>query len=181
MCSCLNKFCGGRVFQQTLLSNSCEKIGGDDIFTINKQVYLGHQLKINGYYYQKAEGKYYSIYFFYEDGTLLYGDGGFTQKEFIEHEKEFNNNVWLNGVKNYKAYWGLFNIENDSIAFERWYPSSGGPFPAYLRSGKILNDTTFVITKSIRSKNGKEAQQLNETYHFKEFSPKPDSTNNFIK
>lgn len=162
-------------------SSSCEKVGKDDKLTLDKQDYTGNQLRIDGYYYEKFEGKYYSLYFFYEDGTVLYGDGGFTEKEFIEHEKQFTNEVWLNGVKNYKAYWGVFNINNDSIAFERWYPSSGGPFPAYLRTGKILNDTTFVITKSVRSKNGKEEQQLNEVYHFKEFSPKPDSTNNFVK
>lgn len=86
----------------------------------------------------------------------------------------------MNIVRKFKDYWGIFNIKNDSIVFERWYPSSGGPFPAYLRSGKILNDTTFVITKSFRSKIGNEEQQLNETYHFRKFSPKPDSTNIFV-
>ncbi|MCK9451808.1 MAG: hypothetical protein M0Q90_08970 [Bacteroidales bacterium] len=161
-------------------SNSCEKLMKDDELVLQKQNYTGNQLRLDGYYYEEFEEKYYSIYFFYEDGTLLYGDGGFTKKEFIEHEKEFTKDVWLNGVKSYKAYWGLFMIENDSIVFERWYPSSGGPFPAHRRSGKILNDTTFLITKSIRS-NGKEEQKLNEIYHFKKFSPKPDSTNVFIK
>jgi len=163
------------------ISNSCEKIGRDDTLTLTKHRYTGNQLRLDGYYYEEFEGKYYSIYFIYEDGTLMYGDGGFTKEEFIEHEKQFTNDVWINDVKNYKAYWGVFNIYNDSIAFERWHPSSGGPFSAYLRTGKILNDTTFVITKSVCSKNGKEGQQLNEVYHFKSFSPKPDSTNNFVK
>lgn len=162
-------------------SNSCEKVGRDDKFALTKQAYSGNQLKINGYYYQRAEGKYYTIYFFYEDGVLLYGGGNFTYQELIEKEKEYNNEIWLHAVKKYKDYWGIYNIESNSISFERWYPSSGGPYPAYIRSGEILNDTTFVITKSIRSKNGKEKQQLNETYHFRKFSPKPDSTNTFIK
>lgn len=162
------------------LGNSCEKIERDDKFALTKQAYFGYQLKINGYYYQKAEGKYYTIYFFYEDGILLYGGGNFNYQELIDKEKDYNNETWLRAVKKYKDFWGVYYIESNSIAFERWYPSSGGPYPAYIRSGEILNDTTFVITKSIRS-NGKEEQQLNEVYHFKEFSPKPDSTNNFIK
>ena len=52
--------------------------------------------------------------------------------------------------------------------------------PVYLDKGEIQNDSTFLITKSIRSKTGEE-KELNEIYHFKQFSPKPDSTNVFVK
>jgi len=52
-----------------------------------------------------------------------------------------------------------------------------------VREGDIINDTTFVISVSYRMKKGKktEVKARNETYHFKQFSPQPDSTNNFIK
>jgi hypothetical protein len=40
-----------------------------------------------------------------------------------------------------------------------------------------------MFTESYRMKNGKktEVKVMNETYHFKQHSPKPDSTNTFIK
>jgi hypothetical protein len=51
-----------------------------------------------------------------------------------------------------------------------------------VRAGQILNDTTFVIAESYRMNEGKktEVKERNETYHFKQFNPKPDSTNRFI-
>lgn len=149
--------------------------------TIEKQNYKGNQLRIDGYYYQKHEGKYYSLYFFYRDGTILYGGGGFTEKELLEQEKQFTSEAWLKATRNSKIDWGVFIINDGSIAFERWYPSSGGVPPVYLRSGKILNDTTFVINKAINSGKPTEQRTKNETYFFKEFSPKPDSTNPYTQ
>jgi hypothetical protein len=81
-----------------------------------------------------------------------------------------------------KYNYGRFLIENDNIKFERWYPGSP-PLPAYIRSGTILNDTTFVITEIYRMKNGNKTEVetgRNEIYHFKQFSPKPDSTNRYV-
>ena len=85
-------------------------------------------------------------------------------------------------IKNIKFFWGVFNIKNNQILYERWCPSEP-PYRTYVREGNIINDTTFVITKLYRMVNGKktEESELNEVYHFKQFSPKPDSTNKFIK
>jgi hypothetical protein len=66
-------------------SNSCVKIGLDDKLTLTKQDYIGNQLNIKGYYYQESGDKFYTIYFFYEDGTLLYGGGGINQQELDEY------------------------------------------------------------------------------------------------
>jgi hypothetical protein len=106
----------------------------------------------------------------------------------FENTEEINEyiNVELimgNAYKEYQVMWGVFLIENNSIRFEHWYPSSGGPLKAYVRSGTILNDTTFQITKSYRNKNGEKAEvtSRNEVYHFKQFSPKPDSTNKYVQ
>ena len=49
---------------------------------------------------------------------------------------------------------GVFIINGQSIKFEKWYPSSGGGLPAYVREGDIINDTTFVISVSYRMKKG---------------------------
>jgi hypothetical protein len=50
----------------------------------------------------------------------------------------------------------------------------------YVKEGFILNDTTLQITRMYRV-DGSDEHILNYTYHFRQFSPKPDSTNNFIK
>lgn len=54
---------------------------------------------------------------------------------------------------------------------------------AYVRAGKILNDTTFHITESYRMVDGVKTniKQRDEMYYFREFDLKPDSLNNFIK
>ncbi|MBW7845753.1 MAG: hypothetical protein H3C45_08955, partial [Bacteroidia bacterium] len=84
--------------------------------------------------------------------------------------------------KKYKSNWGVFKIEGNFIQFERWYPSDP-PLKAYVRAGTIINDTTFLITESYRMQDGKktEVKTRNETYYFKQFSPKPDSTNTFVQ
>ena len=157
-----------------------EKIILDDKLSIEKQSFSGKQLKTNGYYYFEKNNRFFSNYFLYNDGTLLYGDGSFTNDEFLEHELMFMDKTWINSVKNCKFYWGLYKIEGKFIEFERWYPSSGGPLHTYIKKGEIINDTTFIITKSMRSE-GSEQQIENDIYHFRKFSPKPDSTNVFIK
>ena len=117
--------------------------------------------------------------FFYRDGTLFSG-GDVYENKLNEYEQKYQDGSFFDSKKDNKLYLGLFNIDTDIIKIEKWYPSSGGGMPVYLHSGEILNDTTFVITQSIRPKTG-EQKELNEVYHFKEFSPKPDSTNTFIQ
>ncbi len=159
-------------------SNSCRKcIFADEELTLSKEPYTGNQLKIDGYYYQKKDNDVFAVYFFYNDGTMLYGGGGFSLNK--NYEAQFTSQEWISLVKKSKIRWGVFNIDSNKISFERWYPSSGGGLPVYIRSGNIQNDTTFTITKSIHSKTGEEEKEY-EVYHFKAFSPKPDSTNNFI-
>ena len=160
-----------------------DKIYKDDELSFAKESYIGTELRIDGYYYQEKHGKFYTMYCFYRNGILLYLGGGFSSHQIIELENRIKNGSFYNGVKNLKDYWGVFKIENNNIKFERWYPSSGGGLPTYVREGKILNDTTFVITEVYRMKKGKkiEAETRNEIYHFKEFHPKPDSTNAFVQ
>ena len=91
----------------------------------------------------------------------------------------FTNN---NDFRSSKIWWGLFKIEGDNILYEKWYTSGGNAFKAYVRTGKIINDSTFNVTKSYRVVNGAETNvfSINETYYYRKFSPKPSSNNNFI-
>lgn len=158
-------------------SNTCDKwIGEDDKLELDKKPYAGDELRIEGYFYQKKGDLLYTIYFFYRNGTIRYVGENITLSEFekkiLEEDYIKNNNSKIN--------WGLFNVHDTVIQFERWYPSSGGPTQAYIRSGIIINDTTFHITQSRRS-NGSKTEPKDEFYHFKAFSPKPDSTNSYMK
>jgi hypothetical protein len=78
-----------------------------------------------------------------------------------------------------KVGWGVFLIKGNNIECEVWSTSVGGGLPVGRGEGIILNDTTFCIVKSINIRDGKEFPH-NDIYHFRKFSPKPDSTNNFI-
>jgi hypothetical protein len=87
-----------------------------------------------------------------------------------------------NSYKDRKYVWGVFKINNDSIIYERWLPTEIR-YKSYTYKGVIINDTTFNITERFRLVNGlkDEFELRDETYHFRQFSPKPDSANNFIK
>lgn len=163
------------------LTSSCKKdIMKDDALSIQRTSYTGDELRIDGYYYQEVDNSFFSIYFFYRNGVLLSAGGVFSNENAIEEyiKKEFLRNE---GYRKNKTFWGIFNIEGDTIKFERWYPSEP-PLKAYVREGEILNDTTFVITESYHLVDGHRADltQRNEVYHFKEFTPKPDSVNLFV-
>jgi hypothetical protein len=163
------------------ISPACTKhnLLKDDELSLKKRNYQGKQLRIDGYYYGKyLNDEYIDTYFFYSDGTLMYG-GTCKASEIDGLEHAFKTQEFVNKGKDVKYYWGLFQIDDNTIQFERWYPGEP-PYKSYIRSGAILNDTTFHISKSMRS-DGSEEREKDELYHFKQFSPKPDSTNSFVQ
>lgn len=160
----------------------CSEKFSDDKLTLIRQEYKGHELNIDGFYYQYSHSnkntEYYSIYFLYRNGIIIY----FTtaSKSTLDDMPSFIEKHF-NLIQKNKDCYGIFLIEDSSIKFEKWYPANlGQGLPVYIREGKILNDTTFHITVSYRP-DGSERREKDEVYHFKQFSPKPDSTNNFIK
>jgi hypothetical protein len=140
-----------------------------------------NKLSLNGYYYLKESGSntgIISVLFLYQNGILLHV-GGF-KMSLPEIDDYINTNILNYNFSKNRLGWGVYIINNFNITFERWYPSSGGPMPVYVRKGNILNDSTFIMLSS-EKQNGKDKKFISETYHFRAFSPKPDSTNNFIK
>lgn len=169
-----------------LLSISCacsKLLFGSEELTLPKQPYTGNELRIDGYYYYKyypGENEvYYSTYLLYENGIILYG-GAVNETEITRLENDFKSNKWIEIQRKYKYMWGVFIINGNKLLFERWYPNSPGQPKVYINEGKILNDTTFQITTFYRP-DGSKRREKDEIYHFKPFSPKPDSTNNFVK
>jgi len=153
----------------------------DDALSLKIAPYTGSELRTDGYYYNEYIPSYLTVYFFYIDGTVLYGSS-FPTNELNMQEVKYSNGDHYYYAKNLKYYWGIFKVEGNELLFERWYPTQP-PLKAYIRSGIIHNDTTFKITEYYRMQGGQKTniESRNEVYHFKAFSPKPDSTNSFVK
>ena len=175
------------LFSALLLSSKCDnwpKPTPDDSLSLPLQNYTGTEIKTDGYWYDVSPDSdnniWFNIYFFYENGVIF---GGTSVQDYnLEmREEEFRNGTYYESSFDIKHNWGVFVVDSPYIAFERWYPNFP-PLHAYVRAGKIINDTTFVITESYRMVDGQktEMKDRNETYHFKKFCPKPDSTNSFI-
>jgi hypothetical protein len=164
-----------------LTMSNCKKDDSmKDSLSIIKTDYLGNDLRIDGYYYQLLEGNIYGITFFYRNGVVLRCGG--SKKDFQDAEEFITTNFINNdSFKNIKGGWGLYIIENSKLTFEYWFLSHT-PFTSQTRIGTIVNDSVFVINEHYLMKDGKKAKfyEINEPYYFREFSPKPDSTNIFI-
>jgi len=167
-----------------LILIGCKDIFQDEKYTLIRTSYLGNQLKINGYYYtyvnetDSINSKYYDVLFLYNNGVAIFAGGGIKE----EMEEMFRKEEFYNYIKNVPAAWGIFNIENDSIMIER--PKSYGWFNSYMFTlvGSIQDDSTIHIIKDISSTgNGGKPKIINQLYRFREFTPKPDSTNVFVK
>ena len=151
----------------------------DNQLSLPLMPYNGEQLRMDGYYYQVGydENTVFSPCFFYKNGILISLGG-------IENSLEELDEALKTSYYNTHSYkkdvlaWGIFFIEDSVIKFERW--GSTVLQSPLIREGVILNDTTFHIT-NIYNNDGSEQRKVNEIYHFREFSPKPDSTNVFIK
>jgi hypothetical protein len=158
----------------------CSKIFPDAKLSMQRKDYNGNELRIDGYYFREDNtSSRMIIYLLYNNGVLLYG-GAPLISEIEKRKQEFASGEWHNTRKNDKAAWGIFCIDGKNIRIEKWEPSTGIGLPVYIREGNILNDTTIHITIGYSS-DGSDRRKLNEVYHFREFSPKPDSTNVYIK
>lgn len=152
----------------------------DKELTLQKAPYYGSELKIDGFFYhQREETDRYHIIFFYSNGVLLYG---YDQKEDnLSNVEDLIKNGIYHDASDTHHLWGIFEINNDNLIFERWTPSPwpSNPQPAKYYC-KIINDTTFKIYSSEMSYEGNPDVE-NDTYKFRKFDNKPDSTNNFIR
>jgi len=162
-----------------LMNSSCYDRGPDDELFLEKVPYEGKELRMDGFYYTEytnEDGIFWDIYFFYRDGSLIYTGAPVYGLEVFE--QHIINGVFDgNNISKYRL--GVFQIKEDSIFFERWYPTER-PLKAWIKSGIILNDTTFHITSWKRMKTD-EVYTKDEIYKFKQFNYKPDSTNSYIK
>jgi hypothetical protein len=149
----------------------------DEPFLIQKHDNVTNKLKLNGYYYTKDSGQvksFCTLILLYANGVISYrGTTEFLGFDSLDRLISLHTNT----IKSQKRNWGLYEINANSIAYEQ-LATQATKYYRFHSDGQILSDTSFVITQTFGSNN--KIQPLNETYHFRQFSPKPDSTNNFI-
>lgn len=146
-----------------------------------------NKLRLDGYYYtleEKSEALYSTILILYSNGCIY----GFMGERINSHNFNFiNSDNFIDTLSKFKLNstkdnWAGYSITDSLITIKRVWGRIGETLYTY--KGVILNDTTFIIKKIITegsiqySENG--IDDVNEIYHFRSYSPKPDSTNNFI-
>ena len=144
-----------------------------------REDYLGDQLRIDGLYYLEPYNGYISyIQFYYRNGINF-------QISFSEEITDPANlasiltKEKIESHRKRKYNWGIFKIKGNEFLSERWQtPEQGNYFATTTWTGNILSDTSFIVTKIDYSKGVSEGRAI---WHFYPFSPKPDSTNVFIK
>ena len=163
---------------------SCEEPVIYKDFILKKIPYTGNELRMDGYYYRylDCEGNNCIFaYCFYRNGIVLHmGGGALSLKEADEYVKQFMERDINSNYE--RSNWGLFVVDNQTIKFELYYPQEYFTKWTGIMEGVILNDTTFRIT-SFYDPSNDERRTKNDTYYFRQFSPKPDSTvaNKWIK
>jgi len=163
---------------------SCEEPVIYKDFILKKIPYTGNELRMDGYYYRYYDcggNNCIAAYCFYRNGILLHIGGGALSLE--ERDEEIKQFMERDLNSNYeRSRWGLFVVDNQIIKFELYYPQEYFTRWTGIMEGVILNDTTFRIT-SFYDPSNDERRTKNDTYYFRQFSPKPDSTvaNKWIK
>jgi len=146
---------------------------------MKKTPYFGEELRIDGYYYSTIEyDKYIDVAVFYRNGfciNTLVEPVNQDTLSYIENDILLND-AYINKLKNAPGHIGVFQIMYPDIQFEVWVFRTD-PTSSF---GSIINDTTFIINKRVDNRT-KKTTSVNLTYRFKEFSPKPDSTNVYVK
>ena len=151
--------------------SSCDKE-----YMVKKKSYTGNELRIDGYYYRQNHTET-NVLIFYRNGIMFnfYNSFPTIDLNIIDNDIEEKFSYY----KDEERYWGTFIINGKSIEYSNWHTSMRAAIGPSKSVGDILNDTTFHITKHLQSPY--HEFERDELYHFREFYPKPDSTNNFIK
>jgi hypothetical protein len=152
---------------------SCQK-RTFDMQTLERENYRGKEIKTEGYYYAfsktstgESSG---TIFFLYQNGVFLYlgSPKSGTIKELDNYVLQHNT---ASTIPDAREFWGVFQIEQNQVSIERWLFSSGRNIPSKVFQGQIVNDTTMSL----------KLFDIVETWKFRAFSAKPDSTNAYVK
>ena len=89
-----------------------------------------------------------------------------------------NDDIINDPSKDPPIFKGVYSVDVPAIDLSIW--NWGESYVVrFVHTGRIVNDTTFVITE-VEETNGGPTTEVDLTYRFVPFSPKPDSTSTFI-
>jgi len=167
-----------------LLSLSSCEIELEEMY-LTRNDYVSDRLRVDGYYYDKEPNsdRVALGYFFYQNGISYYYSNAYYDSfsELEELIKSFNTSKVH---QKYAVGWGVFNVMDSTILIEKYYQSALNKKLTAIFSGEILNDTTFTLNERYKlDQNGDkyDVLEFDATYYFRQYSSKPDSTNNYIK
>jgi hypothetical protein len=157
-----------------LLLSSCSPTWRTKL-SMSRVDYTGTELKTEGFYYNKNFG----TFILYKNGIYLGGYSAVGDVNDVQGLVDFwKNPRFLAVYKEDPTNWGVFKVNKNSITVEKWFGRNAGePLPTATIKGKILNDTTLVMTESFFPPQHKIKS---DTFHFYLMPLKPDSTNPFI-
>ena len=148
--------------------------------TMNKAPYNGDELRIDGYYYSnpRYENGPIRVAVFYPDGFCFFigvEPKGTDTLSYIENEILLNDS-YISKLKREPDHIGVFEVAYPDIVIEAWETKS----IIFRWHGEIVDETTFLI-KEAKSNRTNKVEQQNLTFRFVEFSPKPNSSNDFTR
>ena len=149
---------------------SCLRTLPDEALTMARIPYTGKEIRLDGCYISDPfeSNKNCEYDFFYSNGIFL----GFSDVLNINNLTQVTGGIDI--YRKNKDVWGVFQVENNIIKAQLWKSNVDAiQLIVQNRTYKIINDTTL----SIDLLNDGDIRY----YHFKNFIPKPDSTNTFIK
>jgi hypothetical protein len=148
---------------------SCNNNVEEGGFRLPKKKNTSNSFRIDGYYYIDRDSTLYT-FVFYGDGQVI--DCSIYWDSKLDFEYYIDNGNLYDFIKGFKRAWGRYLLKDKSISIEFPYDSNNC---TNLRTGIILNDTTLFFSK-FRNIEYNGIEYLDDTLHFKAFSPKPDST-----
>lgn len=130
-----------------------------------------YPIRLDGYYYYISHGYHSPIatrHFLFDNGKILDAFSCDLDSLSAKEVSEFTTDYFKASLSDStNMFYTNFLVKNDSISYERIFPSQGYPHELY--GGRILNDTTFLIT-SIQTLPRGTTDKLNDLYHFKQFT-----------
>jgi len=163
---------------------SCEKLGicKDRNLQVDREIYQGNRLRIDGYYFAPSDTDDNGLQL--NEIVVLYKSGvaGFPGNASAGHEDDYLHLTSGSAdLRQSKGAWGTFRVTDSSLYLCKWKPALCG-YPAVQRTCEIINDTTFIVhSTDIKGKHGTGTIEKDVIFRFRHFYPKPDSLNDFIK
>lgn len=157
----------------------CNDLFEDESFLLTKTTNTSLMLRTDGYYYGPLGiDSWCNVLIFYKNGIMI--DGG-AYNNLSTFEESCINGTFNSVVLNKKHCWGLYKIDSLTISIENVIPFGGLNRIAIIKSGNILDEKSFSLYKEEESWNEGTEEEIDITYYFVQFSPKPDSINPWIK